>query len=81
MIESPVLQGFLAEQTAKLLAERTAMTMHQAILGVLEARFSAVPAQIAAALAGVTDENRLKQLVTTAVQCPDLEAFRRELAS
>ena len=79
MIESPVLQEFLAEQTAKLLAEQTAKTMHRAIVGVLEARFSAVPADVSAVLASVTDENRLEQLVTTAARCPDLDGFRRAL--
>jgi hypothetical protein len=73
MIESPVLQEFLAEQTAKCL--------HQAIEGVLKARFASVPADLSAALGKNTDGDRLQQLNTAAACCPNLDAFRHELGS
>jgi hypothetical protein len=67
MIESPVLQQFVAER------------MHRAIEGILEARFSPVPVEVSAALRAIIDDDRLQQLNIAAGRCEDLAAFRREL--
>jgi hypothetical protein len=67
MIESPVLQRFVAER------------MHRAILGLLEARFGPVPPEVAQALRAILDDERLQQLNEQAGTCPDLAAFRQHL--
>jgi hypothetical protein len=69
MIESPVLQGLLAEQ------------MHKATLGILEDRFGPVPADITTALQAITNGDRPLALNRFAARCPDLDTFRRQLSS
>jgi hypothetical protein len=72
MIESPILQELIAETTAK--------SRQEDLLGFLEARFGPLPADISASLAVVTDEARLRDLIRHAALAPDLDAFRRILA-
>jgi hypothetical protein len=85
MLESPVLQRFLAEQMAKQMAPRiaeiVAERMHRAILGILEDRFGPVLPEVITALSAVKDDDRLQALIRLAARCPDLAAFRQELAA
>jgi len=67
MIESPVLKRVLAENS------------HNLILGILEDRFSPVPADVVTALKAIQDTERLQQLNKLAARCQDLEAFRQQL--
>jgi hypothetical protein len=70
MIESPVITEWQAE------------AMHRLILSLLEDRFGPVPADLQAALTAIImDLDRLIALNTFAARCPDLDAFRRELAA
>jgi hypothetical protein len=95
VIESPVLDElveFGLQRKLKLLepeftarAEREAQvarvaTSQTSLVAVLEARFGVVPAEVRAALAGVTDLARLDALVRTAATCPDVAAFAAALA-
>jgi hypothetical protein len=68
MIESPVLQGLLAENTQKT------------ILGFLEERFGPVPPEISTVLTAITNSDQLQRLARVAARCSDLEAFRQQLA-
>jgi hypothetical protein len=47
----------------------------QALQDVLEVRFSPLPVGLKAALSGVSELERLEQLLKVAVVCPDLESF------
>jgi hypothetical protein len=69
MIESPVLQGYLAERS------------HKGILLLLEKRFGTVPPHLAAKLRAIVDEQRLLDLNVQAGTCPSLEAFQALLDS
>jgi hypothetical protein len=70
MIESPLIQEFVA---AKL---------HNLIVETLTERFGSVPPEVATALRAVQDESRLNELLKCAAfRCPDLEAFRARLMS
>jgi hypothetical protein len=69
MIESPLIQGLIAEQ------------MQKDILIVLSARFGPVPVDIRATLQGLQDEARLEDVLDWVVCCPDLAAFRKRLSS
>ena len=80
MLESPVLQRFLAEQMAPKIAEKVAERMHKAILGILEDRFAPLPAEVVTALRAITDDDRLQALIRLAARCPDLAAFLQELS-
>jgi hypothetical protein len=71
MIESPLFQ--------ELLAENTQRTMQRHILRVLEKRFGPVPAEVSAAVHSTGDESKLDTLHDLAVFCPDLETFRAHL--
>jgi hypothetical protein len=71
MIESPVLQGLIAEKVAE--------QMHRAILETLEDRFGPVPTEVTTALHAITDADRLRALIRLVVRCPDMEAFRQQL--
>ena len=68
MIESPLIQELVRE------------TAHRAILTVLEARFGEIPREVAEAVTSVSDDNQIRDLVRKAAACPDLDAFRSELA-
>jgi predicted transposase YdaD len=67
MIESPVLQRVLAENS------------HKMILAALETRFGTVPADISTAVRAILDGERLEQLIRVAAGCPNLDAFREQL--
>jgi hypothetical protein len=47
----------------------------QALQDVLEVRFSPIPVGLKDALSGVSELERLEQLLKVAVVCPDLESF------
>ena len=67
MIESPLLQEYLAKRS------------HKHIAKVLQARFGPVPLDVTAALQAITAEGRLDDLDDLALRCPDLDAFRAGL--
>jgi len=68
MIESPLLQEFVAEGRRK------------DILTILETRFGEVPLDVSEAIQSVVDEDRLTDLVRKSASCPDLDAFRNAIA-
>jgi hypothetical protein len=74
MIESPVLQEFLAEQTrdAILRAKR------QSILQVLGARFGMNALSVRTALDAINDDEKLDELTKQSATCPDLAGFKQE---
>ncbi len=71
MIESPLIE--------ELVAENTRETMQRAILAFLDARFGAVPQDLADQIRAVSEEDRLSDLVRKAGSCGDLESFRNLL--
>lgn len=71
MIESPVLQRFLAEQLANV--------TQKTIQRFLQARFGPVPSEIVAGLQQVTDLDCLDELVKRAATCSDFDGFRQHL--
>lgn len=73
MIESPLIQEIVSEAQLK--------TAHEDILGVLQTRFKTVPSDIKAALCAILDRKRLRDLLSLAVTCPHLDAFRGALQS
>jgi hypothetical protein len=72
---SPAFHGLVTEATTEALLKQR----REDILGVLQERFGAVPAEILAALQGLTDQPRLKDLMKWAFRCPDINAFRQRL--
>jgi hypothetical protein len=70
MLELPYMHEIVQE----LVAER----MHRGILGVLEARFGAVPEEVATAVKATTDDEQFQTLLKLAAQCPDLATFRAQ---
>jgi len=69
MIESPVLQRFLAEQ------------VHEVILDLLKDRFKSVPRDVTRPLRATIDLKKLRKLNVLASKCSDLEEFRHALQS
>jgi hypothetical protein len=69
MIESPVLQEFLAEGRRK------------SITVVLVERFGSIASTLATALDSITDLEKLDELTRIAVKCPDVETFAQEISS
>jgi hypothetical protein len=69
MIESPLIQEIVAR------------SKHDSILQFLEARFGAVPADLALQLREILDESKLEELTRHAARCPDLASFRTALSS
>jgi hypothetical protein len=67
MIESPLLQELLAEQT------------HKTILNFVRARFGPVPTEVVTALRAITTDDRLQELAVHAASCQDLAAFQAQL--
>ena len=67
MIESPVLQNFLAKRVCRN------------ILDILQIRFGSVPTETRDALERIIDDETLRELNALAVRCSDLEAFRAGL--
>jgi hypothetical protein len=72
MIESPVLQELKAEWTRE--------ARRRTIVDFVIARFGAQAEDVGSLLEIIDDEGRLKELVTFAAVCPDLEAFRRRIS-
>lgn len=50
-----------------------------AVLEVLETRFGTMPPTVRAAVLGVADHERLRRLLRSAIRCPGLEEFARDL--
>lgn len=75
MIESSLIQELLSD-TSRTAGCRRA---RRDVLAVLQTRFGTVSPDLAEALEGIADEDRLTDLVCRAAACPDLEAFRNEL--
>jgi hypothetical protein len=80
MIESPVLQELKAEWTREAALEAAREARRRAIVDFLVARFGAGAEELAAQMETINDEARLKELVTFAAVCPDLDAFRRRIS-
>jgi|GEM_PF-4195842 len=68
MIESPILQKWIAEANLK--------DRHEVITKLLEEQFAPLPADITAFIKLVTDENELRQLNRAAARCNTLDEFR-----
>ena len=60
---------------AKVLAETRLLTLREAVLTILQARFGSVPAEQVPAVNAIADEVRLRELQRLAATCPDLAAF------
>jgi hypothetical protein len=69
MIDSPVLQEYIAQR------------MHKTITRFLQGRFGPVPQDVTTALQAIRDEAKLDELAEFAGLCPDLDAFRTRLQS
>jgi hypothetical protein len=69
MIESPVLQEFVAKGQRK------------SIMVFLIARFGPAARTVGPALDLITDEEKLDGLTELAAKCPDLETFETEISS
>src|SRR5262249_25770362 len=81
MIESPILNEFVAkrERAASRIADLRAT--RRSILKVLAARFGADAQQLQPALDAIEDDGRLDEVVDVAAVCPALQTFRDRLAS
>jgi hypothetical protein len=71
MIESPILQEWLAEHEIK--------TRQSIVLETLQERFGSVPADISAAVRVIAEEPRLKGLHKLAYSSASLDDFRKAL--
>jgi len=71
MMESQLIREIVAENTQKARQED--------ILEFLQARFGAVPDEIARRLRQVRAQKKLKALIQLAGRSPDLETFQRQL--
>ena len=74
MIESPVLQEFLAEQTREAILR----AKRQSILQFLGARFGMDALSVRTALDAIRDGEKLDELTKQSATCEDLAAFKRE---
>lgn len=89
MIESPFLQGLLADPEAvrnspggrALVTQATLQTTRDNLVQFLQARFGAVPTEVAEAVNVLADEAKLRDLITQAGRCPDLASFRAHLSA
>jgi hypothetical protein len=68
MIESPLLKELIAETTQKALIE------------VLVGRFGPEARSLRPTLRAIEDDKELEKLLNQSGTCPDLEAFKRQLA-
>jgi hypothetical protein len=75
MLESPVLQRFMAEQMAK----RLAAVRHNDILHFLRKRFGTIPEATQRRVENLLDQDQLDQLLDLAVECPTLAPFAERL--
>jgi hypothetical protein len=74
-IGSPVLRELKAEWTQEAARETTI----ENLMAVLAARFGTDTEAVRSDLKAIKDDARLKELVTLAATCPDLESFRKQL--
>jgi hypothetical protein len=75
-VKSPLLRKIIDEATQEVRREAT----EDALLTVLVARFGAEAEAVRAQLKSISDA-RLKDLFKFAIACPDLDAFRKRIAS
>ena len=71
MIESPLIQEFVAERSQELVTERA----RRDLLAVLETRFGRIPRKLNQVIQSIHDEDQLALLLRKAAACPDLDAF------
>jgi hypothetical protein len=76
MIESPILQEIIADNTRKTATE----TRQNDIVRVLVTRFGDAAKALEAELK-VVDEDRLEGLIERAAKCRSLASFRKQLSS
>ena len=89
MIEAPLMQELFQEMfgervqqaTAERVQQAMAERMQQAVLRVLSKRFGPVPQETRAAVQAIQDGGKLEELLDTAVDCSDLDAFSKSLVS
>jgi hypothetical protein len=81
MMESPVLQEFLAEQTREAILRAKRQAKRQSILQVLGARFGQDALAVRTALDAVEDDGTLDELTKQSATCQDLAGFKQELPS
>jgi hypothetical protein len=67
------------ERVSKVELEKGIRENSEAILAVLESRFDSLPEELLRRLRQVRDEAELKRLIRSAVRCPDMDTFLREL--
>jgi hypothetical protein len=72
LAESPLYQKWMAEKECE--------TKQAAIVSVLQARFGAVPEEVAAQVRSVADVTKLEQAIKHAVCCTGFDDFRKRLA-
>jgi hypothetical protein len=77
MIESPVLQEFLAKRTREAFFQ----AKRQSIIQVLVARFGMDALSIGPALDAIRDDEKLEALTKRSALCHELDAFKDELLS
>jgi hypothetical protein len=77
MIESPVLQEFLAKGTREAILK----TKRQSIVQFLVARFGMDALSVRVALDAIRDDEKLDTLTEIAAKCPDLESFEQVISS
>jgi hypothetical protein len=77
MIESPLLQEFVAERTQEAIRE----TKIKDLMTILVARFGSKAEALETEIKAIGDEARLQELVKHAVTCRTLSSFRKQLAS
>ncbi len=77
MIESPVLQEFLAEQTQEAIFR----AKRQSILQFLGARFGIDALSVRTALDAIRDDERLDELTKQSATCQDLAGFKQQFLS
>jgi hypothetical protein len=77
MIESPVLQEFLVEQTREAILR----AKRQSILQFLAARFGTDALSVRIALNEIRDDEKLDELTKQSATCQDLAGFKQGLPS
>jgi hypothetical protein len=81
MIESPVLQEFVAERTRDAILQATRQAKRQSILQVLGARFGQDALAVRTALDAVEDDGTLDELTKQSATCQDLAGFQQRVTS
>ncbi len=81
MLESSVLRDLKDEWITEGRQEGAIETSRKAIELILSRRFDADLAEVHEALREVVDEGKLTDLMSFALECPDLDAFRARLVS